>query len=765
MIACGQEFKPEMISRIEGLLQDEPAISRRCLSRRVCQWLDWRAPNGKLRDMSCRKALSRLHAIGAIELPAAVTNHLFVSRGQTRPTRILQGIEVLSCSLEDLGRIEIIPVQFGDREASKVWNTLMETFHYLGKGPLCGAQIRYLIRSSTYGPIGGLAFSAAAWRVAARDQWIGWSDAARTKNLSQVVCNSRFLLVPRTPNLASHVLARCLKRLPSDWHERYAITPTLVETYVLSHGYKGTCYRAANWQWIGVTKGRGRMDRTGTRRGSIKDVYVYALARNARELLSATELQPHSVAQNHQQPPKAPHDWAEEEFGRADFGDHRLTKRLVTIARDMYARPQAHIPQACRTRARAKAAYRFFAHSETTMESILGPHHQTSLRRAAAEPLVFAVQDSTDLNYSAHPATKGLGPIGSTATFPVGLMVHDTMLFNRQGTPLGLLDVQCWARDPKEFGKKKRRHRLPIEKKESYKWLKSFDRVAQAQKQCPRTTFVSIGDRESDIYELFERALADPSGPKLLVRSQHNRRLVKDHAHIWDALAKQPAAGEMIVRTPRTAEHPARDAILSVRFAEVALQPPYGKNHRPDLTLWAVRATESQAPTHGDPIDWKLLTTCETKSRIQAIERVEWYTGRWGIEVYHKTLKSGCRIEERQLGAAERLESCLAVDMVVAWRIHHLAKLGREVPDVPCSVFFEEHEWKALVAYSTKDPSPTDQPPTLREAVRMTAQLGGFLGRKSDREPGTKTLWLGLQRLDDLAAMYRVMTSIPGPSP
>jgi len=764
MIAFGQEFKPEMISRIEALLEAEPGISRRALSRRVCEWLDWRSPNGNLKDMSCRKALLKLQTMGAIELPV-VANQSFLSRGQTTPAEIPRGIEDLCCSLEDLGLIEIIPIQFGDREASNLWNTLMERFHYLGRGPLCGAQIRYLIRSSIYGEIGGLAFSAAAWRVSARDQWIGWSEEARKKNLCKVVCNSRFLLVPKTPNLASYVLARCTKRLAIDWHERYGIIPTLVETYVLSSTYKGTCYRAANWQSIGITKGRGRMDRTNSELGPTKDIYVYALQSNAREILCATDSMISAAAPIHQRPNSGPNDWAEDEFGQADFGDLRLTRRLVSIAKDMYARPQAHIPQACQTRARAKAAYRFFAHPDTTMDSILNPHYKSTLRRAELEPLVFAVQDSTDLNYSAHPATKNLGPIGSTPTFPIGLMVHDTLLFNKAGTPLGLLDVQCWARDPGDFGKKKRRFWLPIEEKESYKWLKSFEKVAQAQKQCPGTTFVSISDRESDIYELFECALSDHSGPKLLVRSQHNRRLVQDNAHIWDVVTKQPVAGEMIVRTPRTEKNPPRDAVLEIRFAQVTLKPPDRKSHKAELTVWAVRATETQATPDSDPIDWKLITTYETNSQDQAIERVEWYSGRWGIEVYHKTLKSGCRIEERQLGAAERLESCLAVDMVVAWRIYHLAKLGREVPDVLCSVFFEEHEWKALVAYSTKNPKPPDQPPTLREAIRMTAQLGGFLGRQSDKQPGTKSLWLGLQRLDDLAAMYFVMTTTPGPSP
>lgn len=154
-----------------------------------------------------------------------------------------------------------------------------------------------------------------------------------------------------------------------------------------------------------------------------------------------------------------------------------------------------------------------------------------------------------------------------------------------------------------------------------------------------------------------------------------------------------------------------------------------------------------------------LLTTIPVNTFEESVEKLEWYARRWGIEVYHKTLKSGCQIEQRQLGNAKRIEACLAIDMVVAWRIYYLTKLGREVPDVPCTVFFEEAEWKALVAYKTKSPIPPSNPPGLREAVRMVASLGGFLGRKGDGEPGTKTLWLGIQRLDDMTAMWKVFVT------
>jgi hypothetical protein len=158
------------------------------------------------------------------------------------------------------------------------------------------------------------------------------------------------------------------------------------------------------------------------------------------------------------------------------------------------------------------------------------------------------------------------------------------------------------------------------------------------------------------------------------------------------------------------------------------------------------------------PIEWMLLTTVEVKDVADAQKRVEWYSGRWGIEVYHRTLKSGCRIKDRQLGTAERLETCLGIDMVVGWRIYHLTMLGREAPELPCTVFFKDIEWKALCCYVNKTPVAPEKPPSLRKAMFMVGAIGGHLGRKGDGFPGTQTLWRGLQRLDTATEMYAILT-------
>jgi hypothetical protein len=639
----------------------------------------------------------------------------------------------------------------------------MDRYHYLGSGPLCGAQLRYLIKSEGSGCIGGFAFSAAAWRLEARERWIGWDEEARAQNLCKVINNSRFLLVPHVhvKNLASHALSLVMKRLVADWSDRYGIEPALVETFVERERFHGTSYRAANWIYVGQTKGRGRQDSANEYAAAVKDIYVYPLQEDAATLLRQKQaIRAEKTATRVEVARPQPMDWAAEEFGGAELGDQRRAQRLMTIARDFYARPQANIPQACQTRAKTKAAYRFFDDEKHTMEKLMTPHYESTRKRSAQEQVVLAVQDTTFLNYNAHPATENLGPIASTADGAIGLVLHDTMAFNLERTPLGLLNIQCWARDPNDFGKKHRRNELPIEEKESQKWLVSYRAVAAAQKHCPATMFVCVGDREADIYELFHEALSDSAGPRLLVRAEHDRVLADGQGHLWDHVKGQPLAGRQEVHVPRRGNRPARVAQLEIRFAAVKLKPPKSKKALGELLVWAVLAEEvNAAPEVKEPLQWLLLTTLAVETFEQAVEKLDWYVARWGIEVYHRTLKSGCKIEERQLGNADRIEACLAIDLVVAWRIFHLTKLGREVPEVPCTVFFEEAEWKALVAYKTGNPVPPKTPPTLRAATRMVASLGGFLGRKSDGEPGTQTLWLGLQRLDDLTAMWKIITT------
>jgi hypothetical protein len=346
-------------------------------------------------------------------------------------------------------------------------------------------------------------------------------------------------------------------------------------------------------------------------------------------------------------------------------------------------------------------------------------------------------------------------------------LVHSTLLVNPAGTPLGLLDVQCWARDKESTVKARDRESLPIEEKESDKWMQSYAATVKAQRRLSTTRLVNVGDREADIFELFLESRRSEDAPGLLVRAVHSRKLEKDEpdaALLWDHVRGLECMGTLPLSVPRSGSRPRRETTLELRFAEVKLRAPRRLVGKRAVTMWAIVVSEASPPPQGTAIEWLLLTSLPVTTLEEAAEKVAWYTLRWQIEVYHRTLKSGCRIENRQLASAHSLRACIAVDLVVGWRIFHLAKLGRELPDVPCTIFFEDAEWKALVCFLSRTPTPPTTPPTLRAAIHMVAGLGGFLGRKSDGNPGTQTLWLGLQRLDDIAATFQILTEMLTPT-
>jgi hypothetical protein len=542
-----------------------------------------------------------------------------------------------------------------------------------------------------------------------------------------------------------------------DWRARYGYAPVLVETFVDPQRFAGTCYRAANWVQVGQTAGRLTPYPNGTPSTGAKDIYVFALQGDWQRILCA------EPATRLRIPPSLGPDagWVEGEFGGARLYDGRLRRRLYGLAADFFAQPGALIPEACGgTVAQSKAAYRFFANARVDMHSLLTGHVEATAQRIQPHAVVLAVQDTTTLNYTAHPTTEGLGPINTPQDHTVGLILHDTLAFTADGTPLGLVDVQCWARDPQRAGKKALRDGLPIEAKESIKWLRSYRAAAAVQQLCPSTVVVSVGDREADLHELFWEAQQTAGGPKLLVRAERTRRRrveaagEGEHEYLWQKVAALPVAGPHQLEVPRQGARPARTASLAVRYAPVTLRPPERHKALGAVAAWAVYAQEVGAPRGVAPLEWMLLTTVPVETLAQALERLQWYTRRWGIEVYHRVLKSGCRIEDRRLRTADSLESCLAIDLVVAWRIFWLAKRARDTPAAPCTVALDDDEWQALYV-TVRDTAPPATVPPLREAVRMIAALGGFLGRKGDGEPGTTTLWRGLAKLDTLVLGFR----------
>jgi hypothetical protein len=767
VVVCGQVFPRAILKRIKVAVRDHPQWTRADLARNICDWLDWRAANGKDKAVNCRVALVRLERRGLIDLPPARRSVRFggASFAQTQlsvPSR-LEG------TLQELRGLKLILVTSKNRALDGQWKKLVATHHYLGYRPLCGAQVRYLIVCE-HGYVGALGFSAAALYLKARERWIGWSHPARQCHLPKVVANSRFVIARgvRIKNLASKALALAQKRLPEDWAQTYGYKPLLLETYVESKRFGAASYRAANWIHVGKTRGRGRQDREHREKKPIKDIYLYPLVPDCQKRLCEEPGPARCSATVCTKPPKPPRDWAEQEFGHVRLRDRRHRERLLVVARDFFAQPAANIPQACQSRAKTKAAYRLFEHKAVKMDAILASHYHSTMERIAREkiPVVLAVQDTTSFNYDTHADMEGLGPINKHVDGAQGILMHDTMAYTTEGTAMGLVDIQVWARDPKQFGKRVTRYERPIEQKESYKWLRSFQGAARLQRQLgAATTVVSVGDREADVYELFLLAQKDPLHPKLLVRAEQDRRLQDSDANLWRYMQSQAVAGKRELDLPRTKGRAARHCVLEVRFARVELRAPKRNPSLQPLRVWAVYVKEINAPSSKEAIEWMLLTTLEVNNYEQAAEKIDWYNKRWGIEEYHKTLKSVCRIEDRQLGDRTVWQNCLAIDLVVAWRIEHIKKLARTQPQAPCTIAFDEHEWQAVFALQRpKLPLPST-PPSVREITRLIAELGGFLGRKSDGEPGSITLARGLQRLHDIVTGVLLVQKVHSEQP
>jgi hypothetical protein len=352
-------------------------------------------------------------------------------------------------------------------------------------------------------------------------------------------------------------------------------------------------------------------------------------------------------------------NWAVQELADAELGDLRRTKRLVELAHVLAQHPTAALPEACGTDARRKAAYRFFAHDDIAPQDVLASHIESTYSRLAQVPLGLAVQDTTAVDWTGHPATTGLGPLGHTAC--QGLHVHSTLAFTPARLPLGLLAQPVWARAPDDIGKRKRRKQLPMDQTESQQWLTSLAAVRSAPAWCPEPRWVSMGDREADVYDLL--VAARPAGVDLRVRAAWNRCVEAPERSVWATGEAQPLVEHLALHVPRRGPQPGRDAPLALRFCPLTLRPPQHRKAEglPAVALWAVQVREVAPPNGVEPIEWLWLTTVAVQTVADAIERVAWYACRWGMAVWHRMVKSGCRIAARQLGTGERLQRCLTL--------------------------------------------------------------------------------------------------------
>lgn len=461
--------------------------------------------------------------------------------------------------------------------------------------------------------------------------------------------------------------------------------------------------------------------------------------------------------------------WAAEEFSEADLGDKRLNRKLVELSNCFSEAPQSPINQACSDWAETKAAYRFFENDKVKVNSILQAHCEKTALRASQYETILVLQDTTYINYTSHPKTTGLGEISKKngkhvdKIYAYGLSMHTSLAVTTKGLPLGLLANDINARKGSSLSARERAH-LPIEEKESFRWLESLSKTHELTDKTNRA--VTVCDRESDIYDFFK--LSNELQAPVLVRATADRTInrksryaQKDVIKLWDYMNGLAESGTFEVEIPRrskskhNSERPSRTAVLSVRFGSFMMNAPrnhpsHGSEVLPDIAMTAIYVTEVNPTDSEPPVEWMLLTNLPVECYEQACEKIQWYSLRWRIEMFFKIIKSGFRVEECRLATAQKLMRYLTIISIVAWRLFTISLIARTAPEQCASSLLKAEEWKILFLKTNRRQPLPDKPPKLKEAIRMIAKLGGHLGRKCDGPPGTLTLWRGWKRLVDI---------------
>lgn len=450
-------------------------------------------------------------------------------------------------------------------------------------------------------------------------------------------------------------------------------------------------------------------------------------------------------------------NWSNEEFQMISLKDKRLEKRFVKVAESLQKGPLSSINQACGTWADTKAAYRLFNNEKVTEKEILASHQMGTADRMKSQEIVLAVQDTTYLNYSHHSKKQGIGPIGTKEQNLLGLLIHSTLAMTEKGLPLGLITQEIWARAEEAIGEKDKRKKLSIEEKESFKWLKALDKTLALAPEGPLV--VTVCDREADIYEFFLKAQERQA--KVLIRAAQYRKVEEDIRKLFDLLNSLAVAGRLRVRIPKKGKQPSREATLEVRFQEVKLKAP--SRAKPNNKLEPIKLNAILVKETGkrlESLEWMLLTNVKVDTFADAVEKIYWYQKRWGIEVYHKVLKSGLKVEDCRLQKKERLMPYLTLCSIIAWRLYWITKVNHYQPDASCTNILADYEWKPLYCIIHRTTRLPNKLPTVRQVVRWIGQLGGFLGRKGDKEPGVTVIWRGWQRLTDISSTWCILHQV-----
>jgi hypothetical protein len=441
------------------------------------------------------------------------------------------------------------------------------------------------------------------------------------------------------------------------------------------------------------------------------------------------------------------------------FCDPRLGRRFRKFVGQLATGLGKTIPLACQDWTNTKAAYRFLSNGRINETAILAGHLQATRERfEATEGPVLVLHDTTEFSYT-RESKHAIGMIcrsfarkykdGRVRLHTVcGILMHSSLVVTADGLPLGLAAIKFWTRSKFKGANALKRKinptRVPIEAKESVRWLENLKQSTNLLGEPSRC--IHIGDRESDIYELF--CAAQESSTKFLVRTCVDRLAVDGRRTIAAIMrrVKVKATHEVEVRD---AKGRVSQTTVKVKYERLRVYPPIGKQKNyPPLMLTVIYAQETSTPRDREKIDWKLITNLPVRSRQDAVEKLGWYAMRWRIETFHKILKSGCRAEASKLRTAERIVNLIAVFCILSWRIFWMTMMNRLAPAAPPLVALTDLETRLLDRLLPE--TPKRQKATLSTYFVKIARLGGYLARTKDSPPGNMVMWRGLSRLTDI---------------
>jgi len=464
-------------------------------------------------------------------------------------------------------------------------------------------------------------------------------------------------------------------------------------------------------------------------------------------------------------------EWVERETAASRFADLRLAQRFGKLLSQMSAHLGATVPMACQDWANTKAAYRFFDNARVSEADILAGHFASTKERSAGlRGPVLVLHDTTEFSFQRekeigllHRTIHGRNSWGKLQHRTIcGLLLHSSLVVTTEGLPLGLAAVKFWTR--KKFKgcnalkKKINPTRVPIEQKESLRWLDNL-REATAR-LAPSERLVHIADREGDIYELF--CAAEEVQTHFLVRTCVDR-LAEDGERTVEAQMKRAPVQAIHRLLLQSKDGDTCEVELEIKYRHLWVLPPIGKERNyPDLPLTVIHAVERGAPKDRKKIAWKLITNLPVESVAEAIEKLEWYALRWKIETFHKILKSGCKVEESKLRSAERLVNFLAICCILSWRIFWMTMVQRSAPQASPLLALTEVELLLLDEIAAAKRGPASKNTTLADYLLSITRLGGYLARAHDPPPGNIVMWRGLSRLTDIQLGFAIGVTFVG---